>query len=188
MRTTGLIMVALVLQGCCCCPPSGSGQKKEVGKAEPADQGTAAGNWTVSTTVDPMTDATVVSATVQAEGEARLFAPLPVITVRCQDNETAILVDVKKGMALEWEPGGMVAAVQLRFDDEDPISTHLDDSKGLSFTRFMRKPVTRAKKMMTSDKLLLGWTAGLGGEAEYATFPLDGAEEALAPVREACSW
>lgn len=197
-----ILLACALYSGCCCCFPAPAPRDGTIPTAvdaispvEPA--GSTAPNsspavppstWRTWSDKDPMTDEIVVAAVLTADDGAGIFSGPPTITVRCRKNDTDVLFDWHDGVVSEWIGTDLLATATLRFDEGKPEKISLADSQGISSTYFSRSPITLAKKLLGHKKLLTGYTAAMGGKAVYTNFTLTGAEEALAPVRQACGW
>lgn len=155
---------------------------------EAAVEAPSMGGWRIDRFTDRMTDAETRMATLYADEAGGVLRDRASLVVRCRAGETDLMFDWGVGIPSAWRGRELTASAQLRFDDALPFEILLDDAQGISTTHFARGPVSLAKDLSRYTTLTTSVVDVLGGDTRYATFQLLGAEVALAPVREACSW
>jgi len=159
---------------------------KSAGVAAPkVEKSLTPGKWVVRTEVSPLDDSTNAVATLEGDAEIRgwLQSAKPLLIVRCKENQTEAYVVT--GMNANVESGDLTT-VTLRFDKGQAFSVGMNkstDGEALFFT----SPVSMIKQMLGHERLLFQFTP-FNASPTMTTFALSGISEAIAPVREHCSW
>lgn len=142
------------------------------------------GAWKSYRSLDQMTDAVSIGVVLKSD-DNHGFSGKPELRIRCAKNKTELLIDLKDGIAYN---GNLQQTVQLRFDDTKATRHVTHPAMGLSQTHFLRGAIPIVRRILKHETMKVQYTAGLGGKTEVTTWTLTGAEEAIAPIRKACSW
>lgn len=145
-----------------------------------------AGQWKVEEhTSSGISGGTDVFMVVQAienipgeNGEVR-----PVLVVRCQDLNTAVIFNF--GRFIEQSR----AEAALRIDDGAVMGVSLKMSaSGKAFGYWQGEEAIPFVKRLLGGKRLLVQVTPFGANPVLAEFPVEGINEAVAPLRKACGW
>lgn len=110
---------------------------------------------------------------------------LPMLIIRCTSNKTEMLFSNFAGVIdYNYRTGNSTVGVKL--GDGAPKSHQMEISEGLDAV-FMRKPIGFIKSMFQKDRLAVKIPMNDRIPNE-AVFNIDGLEEAIKPLREACNW
>ncbi|WP_297423934.1 type VI secretion system-associated protein TagO [uncultured Acinetobacter sp.] len=147
--------------------------------------------WFVETETDPMTDkkrvyVSVVANNVLMKGNDWSTLQEPIMTFRCQDDSTEVLVDFKQPLSPEYG-NALRRTTKFRLDDEKPFNVTLDTAQGNLRVYFVSDPVRNLKKMIGHQKLLISYQAHRTGE-QVLEFDITELETRLKPIRELCNW
>ena len=145
----------------------------------------AAGGWVVTQGADPMTDAPVTTLTLRSPRALGEVVPRhPVLTVQCKGGEVSLSARVYMLVTSNFGERDH-ASVEVRVGD-DPIAQVGVWLSGAHQTMSLEEPKRWLARMKaTGGPLRIGFTAPVR-ERHVAWFELDGVEEALARLPEAC--
>ena len=163
--------------------PSIAGEMPEGTGQAPVDP---LSRYDVALSTDPMTDATQVIVSLQAEesqvtyygGEVR-----PTLAVRCADSDTNVYVAF--GFHVDGDYRGNVRA-RIRYDGGEPERLTLSESTTRT-AAFFPRPLNHLREMFRHTEMLIEVEESLGG-SRVARFNIEGLEAATAPIREHCNW
>ena len=158
---------------------------REYGPAAPGDETAPAGQWKVERRASGIGDTIDVFMVVQAiesipgkEGQVR-----PVLVVRCQDNDTAVIFNFARFIEQSR------AEAALRIDDGAVLTASLKMSaSGKAFGFWQGDEAVPFVKRLLGGKRLLVQVTPFGARPVLAEFPVEGFDEAVAPLRESCGW
>lgn len=147
--------------------------------------------WFVETETDPMTDkkrvyVTLLSDNVLTKGGDLLSMQEPMITFRCQDNTTEILIDFKQPLSPEMG-NALRRNIKVRLDDNKPYGVNLNTSQSDLRVYFMPNPINNIKKMFGHKEMLISYQAHRVGE-QVLKFNISELQEKIKPVSDTCNW
>lgn len=142
------------------------------------------GGWAISTGVSAMTDAPRYSVSTRSqEFEGRYGATIATLTVRCDEGETAVVID--------WDEylGTGEQQVQLRIDDGPAFEAGLMVSSGGKAVGWWeaRIAVPMIHKMIDA-KLLVARIFPYGEDRREARFDIENLEPYALQVAAKCGW
>lgn len=139
------------------------------------------GEWVTGTSVDPMTDAAVYSASLPFRVSNGRVPKIVVLLVRCKNNKTEMLIDWNSYL------GNSEVPTTFRVDKEAAKTTRWSISTNNRAAFYPSSPVSLLKKMADGTSFVASVTP-YGESPVTAVFNISGAAAALADVRKGCGW
>ena len=147
--------------------------------------------WRTNSTTDPVTGTSqlVAATTSTRQTENHVGRPYsPILIVRCQDNKTDALITWNN--YLDGNSGGHDDArhlITIRIGEGDPKQIRAGVSTDNEAT-FIPSPISTLLRPMVGESTLAARTTPYNESPQTAIFDITGADEALAPIAEACNW
>lgn len=147
--------------------------------------------WNVTVTTDPVEGTQRIvarndSTQRTADHIGRPFTPS--LIVRCQNNNTDVYINWNN--FLDGNSGGYDDdrhIVTIRIGDGEPQRIRATVSTNNEAT-FIPSPIPTILRPMVGESTLAARTTPYGESPQTAIFDITGAEEALAPIADACNW
>ena len=146
--------------------------------------------WRSQTETSPLDDSTNVYLWIEAEDPISGWLESnvrPTLNIRCKENTTNAYINLEMRPDTEYGSyGAQYAYVTLRFDDDRAFQEKFGVSTDGDAV-FFPDHVGYAKRMLEHQRLLIQFTPS-NSSPQLTTFNLEGLQDHIAPLREACRW
>lgn len=146
--------------------------------------------WRQHTETSPIDDSTNVYLWIEAEQPISGWLKNevnPVLSIRCKENKTEAYINLKMRPKAEYGSyGAEYAYITLRFDDDRAFKEKFvisTDGEAVFFPKY----IPYIKRMLKHKQLLIEFTP-FNASPQITTFNLEGLQERIAALREACHW
>lgn len=158
---------------------------REYGATQAEGEAAPTGAWKVEQLESGISSVPDVYVLVKAveriqgeDGEVR-----PILVLRCEDNNTAVIFNFARFIEHSR------AEAAMRIDDGEVTGASLKMSaSGKAFGYWRGDGAVPFIKRLLGSKRLLVEVTPFGARPVLAEFPVEGVEEAVAPLRKACGW
>lgn len=144
-------------------------------------------SWQVLSDVSEMDDSQSVFVTKRSENtvQAWLQNVRPVLTIRCLENKTDVIVNINTSFAVVYGEYEKVS-VRLRIDDDKAYSQLWGESTD-NDAAFAPNPISLAKKLANAETLKFEFTPH-NADPVIAEFDMRGVKPHIQKVAKTCKW